>query len=71
MGTGTLVRLTKRMLTSTDAIFDGLSGDSPQNNKDDKFFVDINGTLTLNRNNAEVQRAFNQNVKSLGSTQKD
>jgi len=37
---------------------------------DDKFFIDKNGSVILNRRNAEVQKAFAANVAVL-STKKD
>ncbi|MFY0131233.1 hypothetical protein [Klebsiella aerogenes] len=37
---------------------------------DDKFFIDGNGSMILNRNNAEVQKAFAANVAGL-STKKN
>ena len=37
---------------------------------DDKFFIDTNGSVILNRKNAEVQKAFADNVAGL-STKKN
>lgn len=36
----------------------------------DKFFIDSNGSMILNRNNADVQKAFAANVKGLSSKKK-
>lgn len=37
---------------------------------DEKFFIDSNGTVVLNRNNADVQKAFADNVAGLSSKKK-
>ena len=36
----------------------------------DKFFIDSNGSMVLNRNNADVQKAFAANIKGLSTKKK-
>lgn len=36
----------------------------------DKFFIDRNGSMVLNRNNADVQKAFAANVEGLSTKKK-
>ncbi|MBJ9144268.1 hypothetical protein I5476_09395 [Citrobacter braakii] len=36
----------------------------------DKFFIDSNGSMVLNRNNVDVQKAFAANVKGLSTKKK-
>lgn len=39
----------------------------PSCNANEKFNIDSSGTVTLNRSNVEVQRAFASNVRELSS----
>ncbi|CRX53884.1 hypothetical protein [Yersinia enterocolitica] len=39
----------------------------PSCSTNEKFNIDSSGTVTLNRRNADVQRAFASNVKELSS----
>ncbi|MCE9870282.1 hypothetical protein EYY86_14660 [Hafnia paralvei] len=67
--------LAVRAIISPEKILKRIADIATANDKepcvsDDKFFVDPNGSVILNRNNAAVQKAFEENVAGLSSKRK-
>lgn len=72
-----LFTLVARAIISPEKIFnkiaDVTSNRDNQSKKDydDKFFIDSNGSVVLNRNNADVQKAFADNIAGLSTVKTD
>lgn len=66
-----IITLAVRAILSPDKIFRKIADITTRNEGktakpvNDKFFIDGNGSIILNRNNADVQKAFADNVAGL------
>lgn len=71
-----LVTLIARAIISPEKIFKKIADvtSSCEGKKasaeEEKFFIDGNGSVVLNRNNADVQKAFADNVAGLSTKKK-
>ncbi|ALL39025.1 hypothetical protein J4G53_24460 [Serratia ureilytica] len=72
-----LITLVARAIISPEKILKKIADvtsscdNAPKKAYDDKFFIDSNGSVVLNRNNAEVQKAFADNIAGLSTNKTD
>lgn len=70
-----VLTLATRAILSLEKSFNKITASAGANDakatvNGDKFFIDSNGSVVLNRYNSEVQKAFAANIKGLSSKKK-